>query len=93
MADLPQPGEVWICTEPRYGPKNWESIDVQGPFIVTYLSNGRVGYTQASNGPEARQSWVVVSATWNWHEHMTRLWPPVPSWDELEREGKAPVRG
>ena len=88
MRDLPEPGEVWIVTEPQYGPESWHRIALANtPFIVTYVSRGQIGFVYADDGPTGK-SHQFQRGLWEWHAHCTRLWPPVPSWDELAASGR-----
>lgn len=58
------------------------------PFIVTYISVGEVGWVAAGRGPEALLGNSYRNVEWNWHEHFVRIYPPTPTWEQLQEAGK-----
>lgn len=89
MGTEPQPGEVWIVTERRYGRESWQVIGGlrDTPFVVSTLTPGRIVVQQVADNGKVREE-AFIRGTWDWHKHATRIWPPVPSWDELESENR-----
>lgn len=88
MREYPEPGEVWIVSEPKYGTETWHTIPYADlPFIVTYVSASFIGFVRAGAGPEPFVH-QFQRGLWEWHAHCTRLWPPVPSWEELAAVGR-----
>jgi hypothetical protein len=87
----PLPGEVWIQTsdgkfEASWGPSTISGEGVGHPFIVTSLTVSRIYYAAAGN-EGTKTSWIVIDSGWEWLEHFERLWPRVPSWEELREAG------
>lgn len=91
MASGPLPGEVWVQVSDGRYQASWGASKINGagkgwPFIVTSLTHERVNYTTASREGQV-SSWVQTDEAWEWHSHFQRLWPTVPTWDELRAAG------
>jgi len=79
----PQPGEVWVITEPHFGPESWDRIHDYGPFVVTYIAASYIGFV--TSGPDVEPKiGHYPRGQWDWLKHATRIWPPLPTWEELE---------
>lgn len=98
----PQPGEVWVCVESSYITARFPHSEphkeqIHGmwfkqPFIVLYISRQRIGIVMANDGA-VPQTLELTRGDWNWHEHMTRIWPVVETWEELAQRGVHPDDG
>lgn len=86
MSDHPSPGEVWIVSDPKYGPEYYDNIDDPGPIIITAITSAFIHYV-CDIGTHEGSSRKYKRGIWDWHKHMTRIWPLVESWDELEERG------
>lgn len=86
----PQPGEVWIITDPQYGPEKWQAIHHHDrPFIVTHISPLALHWLRCSDLGAPVEGYYS-RGKWDWSKHAARLWPAVPSWPELEAQARVP---
>jgi hypothetical protein len=99
MADIdPQPGEAWVCVNNLYTNAYGNQDYIYGagrdnPFIVLWLSVGRIGFVCARDGAEPHTgTYPRVDRGWKWLDHFERIWPSVPSWAELEQHEQGRVR-
>ena len=84
----PEPGEVWIVTDRKIVDPDtgdllyYISLEANKPFIITYISASHIGYVMAGSDPEPEQGKLLIG-DFPWLEHCVRIFPTVPSWDEI----------
>lgn len=94
MSVTPDPGEVWMVAEKQYGDESWKAIhelNVNVPFIVTYLTACRIGFVTYGNDTQPLIG-TFQRGQFEWGKQMVRIFPPVPTWDELEERKREVVR-
>lgn len=87
----PQPGEIWLVTENEYpnetrgyGPHRILWDHTERPLLILAVTTGFIWYAQDDGNGETKREQLPRGA-FPWHEHLVRIWPVVPSWEEVQR--------